>query len=460
MLDILMETYADEMIADLCNFIRIPTVKDKALPYKPYGNGVFNGLMYIHSLADKMDLDCVNLFGHLVYIEYGYGDEMLAILTHTDIVPPGEGWTKDPYGGEIEDGKIFGRGAIDNKGSAIAALYAVKALSDNCVDLGKRVRVIFGGDEESGSTDIQYYKQKEEIPTFVFSPDGDYPIVNCEKGLLHIKLYAEPRAQTEGIQILELQSGTRINVVPNKAYCKLKADYQMVTDRFKTYKSHHGVEFKITEEKDFVLIETFGQNAHGSKPEDGKNAASAMICFLNTLPLSNGTCEFAVKRLAQTVGTGYHGEGLEIDSSDELSGVLTLNLGVVDYFNGNFSAQIDIRYPVIMSEEKILSKFNRFYADVFAIHVISSFVPHHVPESSPIIAKLKEAYEEVTQDKAYCMSIGGATYARAFENGVTFGPVFPGKESTAHSPDEYIEINDLVKMSQIILTSIMKICEL
>lgn len=462
MLDILMENYKDEMVEDLSDFIKIPTLRNKALPYKPYGSGVFDGLMFIHSLADKMDLECFNLFGHLVYVEYGDGDETIAILTHTDIVPPGEGWTLDPYGGEIIDGKIYGRGATDDKGPAIAAMYAVKALADNCIDLGKKVRVIFGGDEESGSSDIAYYKHKEKMPEYVFSPDGDYPIVNCEKGLLHVKLYGNYREQTDGVRILEMQSGTRINIVPNRAYCKLLADQEMVGKKLEEYKSTHDVEMnmKYFEEEDIILIESFGKNAHGSRPQDGKNAAAHMICFLNTLPLSDGTCESAVKKLAHIIGLGYFGEQLDLKTYDEKSGELTLNLGVVDYLNGNFSAQIDIRYPLNITSDAIIKRFNEYCYDTFAIHVLTSFPPHYVPEDSPFIEKLKEAYKEVTGQDAYCISIGGATYARAFKNGVTFGPVFPGKPMTAHEPDEYIEIDDLVKTSQIILTAIMKVCEL
>ena len=188
MLDFSFEPYKQEMIETLKNFIKIESVKSASQPNMPYGKGVFDALMYIQSASEKMDLDCVNLFGHMAYVDYGYGEEMVGILTHIDVVPKGDGWTLPAFDGVEKDGKIYGRGAIDNKGPAIAALYAIRALSDNCIQLDKKVRLMFGTDEESGWGDIKFYKEHEPLPDIAFSPDGDYPVINAEKGLLHIEL--------------------------------------------------------------------------------------------------------------------------------------------------------------------------------------------------------------------------------------------------------------------------------
>lgn len=182
MLDFSFEPYRQEMIETLKEFIKIESVKSAGQPNMPYGKGIFDALMFVQSTAERLDLDCVNLFGHMAYVDYGEGEEMLAILTHIDVVPKGEGWTVPAFEGVEKDGRIYGRGAVDNKGPAIAALYALKALSDNCAQLNKKVRLIFGADEESGWADMDFYKQHEPWPDIAFSPDGEYPVINSEKG--------------------------------------------------------------------------------------------------------------------------------------------------------------------------------------------------------------------------------------------------------------------------------------
>ena len=157
----------------------------------PYGKGIFDALMFVQSTAERLDLDCVNLFGHMAYVDYGEGEEMLAILTHIDVVPKGEGWTVPAFEGVEKDGRIYGRGAVDNKGPAIAALYALKALSDNCAQLNKKVRLIFGADEEPAGR-IWILQAARAVARHRVFPDGEYPVINSEKGLLHVQLKLQP----------------------------------------------------------------------------------------------------------------------------------------------------------------------------------------------------------------------------------------------------------------------------
>ena len=75
----------------------------------------------------------------------------------------GDGWNTDPFEGVIADGRITGRGVLDDKGPVIAALYAMKALKDSGAELKRRIRLIVGTDEETGSTDMERYKKTEEL---------------------------------------------------------------------------------------------------------------------------------------------------------------------------------------------------------------------------------------------------------------------------------------------------------
>jgi len=458
MLDFSFEPYRLEMIEALKNFIKIESVKSAGQPNMPYGKGIFDALMYVQSTAERMDLDCVNLFGHMAYVDYGEGEETLAILTHIDVVPKGEGWTLPAFGGVEKDGRIYGRGAVDDKGPAIAALYALKALSDNCVQLNKKVRLIFGADEESGWADMDFYKQHEPWPDIAFSPDGEYPVINSEKGLLHVQLLLEAEPVTEGVYVTSMNAGTRVNIVPNKADCFIKAPLDIIKKSIMAYKCPIGAELVCDDAGEgLVHITSTGKSAHGSRPEQGVNAAASLITYLGTLPLCAGAISEGLYDLATLIGVNVNGEPLGLDVTDK-SGRLTFNLGTISLSGGTLKVGLDIRYPMSLTKQQVKEKLETGFAH-FIVSYPHTLDAHFVPEDSELIVKLKEAYTEITDEPAYCVAIGGATYARAFENAVTFGPVFPGQPSVEHGPDEYIGIDVLIKNAQIIANAVIRLCE-
>lgn len=459
MLDFSFEPYRHEMVEVLKNFLKIESVKSEGQPNMPYGKGIFDALMFVQSTAEDMDLDCVNLFGHLAYIDYGDGDEMLGILAHIDVVPEGEGWTVPAFEGTEKDGKIFGRGAIDDKGPCIAALYAIKALSDNCVQLGKKVRLIIGADEESGWADMDFYKTHEPLPDIAFSPDGEYPVINAEKGLMHVILSIKGLEDGGALSVKSMEAGTRINVVPNKAACTIAAPFTTIQKSLESYQCPIGASLSAKDSGGGVVtITAAGKSSHGSRPELGINAAAALLQYLGTLPWSPGKTGEAVYLLAQKIGTYYHGEAVELNLEDEVSGKLTFNLGTLSLFGGELTAGIDIRYPITVQRNVVEEKLQKHFGDLFEITYKHTLDAHFVSEDSPLVIALKEAYTEMTGEDAYCISIGGATYARAFENAVTFGSLFPGQPNVEHGPDEYIEIDSLIKNSEIIANAIIKLC--
>ncbi|MBT3318496.1 MAG: Sapep family Mn(2+)-dependent dipeptidase [Clostridia bacterium] len=458
MLDFSFEPYREEMIQTLKDFIKIESVRTEPHLNMPYGKGIFDALMFVQSESERMDLECVNLFGQMAYVEYGFSDEMLAILVHIDVVPKGDGWTMDAFAGIEHDGKIYGRGAIDNKGPAIASLFAIRALSDNCIQLNKKVRLIFGTDEETGWGDMQFYKQHEPEPDIAFSPDGEYPVINTEKGLVHLALSVDYEPSTQGIYIHSFNAGTRPNVVPNSAHCEISAPLELIQKSIGAYTCPKGGVFSAEQAGEFVRINALGKSSHGSRPDDGINAAASLITYLGTLPLANGKLEMSIHKMAEKIGVNYHGEMMDLDLTDDVSGRLTFNLGTVNTADNKLTFELDIRYPVSEQKQAIMDKVAAHLRD-FDMRIVHSLPSHHVSEGSELVVKLKEAYSEVTGDEAYCVSIGGATYARAFENAVTFGPLFPGKPSVEHGPDEYIEIETLMLNAEIIANAIIKLCE-
>ena len=453
-----IETYRQEMIESLIELIRIPSVKGEPQVDMPYGKDVFEALMRMISIAERAGLTCHNLYGHVAYIDYGEGDETLAILTHLDVVPAGEGWTVDPFGGQIIDGKIYGRGAVDDKGPAIAALYALAMLNDHNIALNKKVRLIFGCDEESGWADIDYYKAHEKDPDIAISPDGDYPIINAEKGLMHLKFQKECRPCAEGMKVLSFHAGTRVNIVPNKAVAHVAGDFEIVKQAADAYFPQHQIPYQVEQTSEGACVTTQGVSSHGSRPKDGVNAAVYLLNMLNTLPLAPGDFTDALALFVKKVGIYHDGRLMGMDIFDHISGALTFNVGVVEYDGQNFSFLVDLRYPISASAASLLSKVKYHLGRMFAISKEHELPSHFVEENSKLVRDLKEVYQEVTGEEAYCISIGGATYARAFQNAVTFGPKLPGAPSLEHGPDEYAVIDELILNAKMIAAAILKIC--
>ncbi|KYO68742.1 dipeptidase PepV [Thermovenabulum gondwanense] len=440
-LEAILKENENALINSVCEILRIRSVEEKPLPGMPFGKGVADALNYVLKLSESFGLRTKNLDNYVGWAEWGEGKDLIGILVHLDVVPEGSNWSHPPFGGEIHDGKIYGRGASDNKGPAIAALYALKALKDANLNFKKRVRIIFGTNEESGMECIKYYLQKDEMPAMGFSPDAEYPIINGEKGILTFSIKAKFDDNNGSIF---LTGGERANMVPDYAHCVINY-YDGLEKDLENFKGKTGFSLELVKNGSEATIKSYGVSAHGSIPEKGQNAISRLISFLVEIKAgSQGQREF-LKFLMDKIGFETNGKSLGINLEDEVSGRLTLNLGVINMNENEAEAIINIRYPISFKGEDIIGTIERNLKKGIFIDNVKNSPPHYVPEDSPIVKALKAAYEKVTGEKAYCFTIGGGTYARMMKNTVAFGPNFPGKPEVAHEKDEYIEIEDLIK---------------
>lgn len=450
----IVESYRDEIIRSTQELVAIPSVEGEPQPGKPFGEDVYRALDYVLTLGKRLGFETKNVDGYAGHIEFGRGEKMLGILTHLDVVPEGSGWTYPPYGGEIHNGKIYGRGAVDDKGPTIAVLYAMKAVMQAGIPMNKRVRLILGTDEESGWEDLKYYFEKEPVPDFGMSPDGRYPIINAEKGILHIALYRKfLRGQKASIGLKRMYGGQRPNVVPDECTCIFGpgVDRQRLMGSIENLKTKSGYTIEAElDHQDAVTVKSMGQLAHASMPEKGKNAIGQMLLFLSALGLGDSEMERFIAFLSETIGMEFDGCSIGLKLEDQLSGELTLNLGIIDVNDQYGRAIIDIRYPVSFEKEHILARI-RDVAGKYGveIEVLEHQMPLYVPEDHFLVQTLKKVYAEQTGQSAYTVAIGGGTYARAIKNAVAFGAVFPGKPEMAHQRDEYIEIDDLMMNAKI-----------
>jgi len=460
MLDKKVLEMKDEIIQAVRESIMIKSVGAEKKDNMPFGEGVQKVLENALELSENLGFRTVNLDNMVGYAEYGQGEEMIAVLGHLDVVPEGNGWTYPPYGGEIHNDKIYGRGALDDKGPTIGALFALKAIKDLNLPLKRRVRVIFGTNEESGSRGVKYYVERDELPVAGFTPDAGYPIINAEKGMLTCTFRKEFSRESGKIELVSISGGTVPNVVPEYAEAIIRCDNLSkaeLEEKFLNIEGKLPFEIEKTDLDNHFKIKVFGVSAHGSRPDLGKNAISGLIHLLSKLELGKDMKEL-MNFIHQNIGYETNGKSLSINLSDDISGKLTFNLGTIKGNGDEIRFTINIRYPVT----KVYDDFMNTIIDKMSLLDIKAedirhTAPLYVSPDEEFIKKLQKVYEEKTGDEARLLAIGGGTYAKSMKNVVAFGPTFPGEAGIIHKPDEFISIESLMKNVQIMAAAIYEL---
>jgi len=456
----IIERDRDMLVSTLVDLIRIPSKRAPAQDGMPFGKACSDALALALSRASELGFATENRENYLGWAEIGQGEELLAILAHLDVVPEGEGWTVDPFGGEILDGCVYGRGTQDDKGPAVSALFAMHAIQQAGIPLNKRVRLILGCDEESGSSDIEYYLKHCEVPSMCFSPDADYPLVNCEKGILRLVLSGKFPKNDRLPKILKASGGERANIVAPTAYAivagLMKEEVEGVC---KSVASRLGVTVTCApcEEhgQNAVRIDVRGKAAHAASPDEGNSANTALFETLSLLPLGEEAVSLCLAELSRLLPHGdTRGKAAGIARMEEVSGELTCNPGLFSLDEKGFSVTLDIRYPIDAKGEEVLSDLQRSTEHLTASLKTDS-PPHYVSPDTPLVKNLLAAYSDVTGNEGYCIAIGGGTYARDFKDGVSFGCMFPGGEDRMHKADERVKIDELVLNARIMARAIL-----
>ena len=469
-----IDALTPEMTEALKTLVSIKSVKDAPAPGAPYGKGAAKCLAAALDIASKLGFKTHNMDGYLGWAEYGEGKEMVAVLGHLDVVPEGEGWTVcKPYEPKEQDGRLYGRGTIDDKGPVVSALYALKALKDEGFLPSRRVRVIFGCDEETGSTDMAYYlAHGGEVPVTGFTPDGGYPLINGEKGIAGVT-FEKKLAQRGEWKLLSLAGGTASNIVPAHA----SADIACPEDVSVLAELKYPKTIRVTPTEAGLHIEADGVSAHGSLPEQGENAIGRLCLFLKQLPLSADAAA-AVGYIADNIGMDTTGRAFGIDLHDALSGALSFNLGIAqsdagkvlpakhagepEEYEGAKALRITINYrwPVTCHFEdcgpKLDAAFEKAGWKLVHEHYENALFQ---PADSELVQKLLAVYKAHTGDDSPAMCIGGGTYAKGIPNILAFGPTFPGEEVREHQPDEFIDLSHFVLNAKIYADAIRALAE-
>lgn len=457
-IDAYLEQQAGAMREALASLVEIPSFRTQAEAGAPYGPGPAAALRRGAQLAEKLGL-CVRMVEN-VMVEADLGeasDPRLGILCHLDVVPEGTGWTMPPYALTRRDGRLYGRGTIDDKGPAVAALYALAAIRALRLPLTAPVRLLLGSDEENGSSDLALYKSKRNLPPMLFTPDGDYPIINIEKGMLRTAFRAAYQPAGER-RVLWLRAGKAANAVPGQAEACVAGVSPAEAEQAA---AAMGVSVSCREKPDGLCLCFSGRGAHASTPEQGENALTGLLRLLCALPgMEQDGLWQRLKALHQLFPHGEtDGAAAGLACREEQSGALTLAFSVLTCEEGELRGIVDIRFPLGETlsgiTEKLVLALTR---SGFAAKRIMGSEPHQVPQESPFVQTLLRVYTQQTGLPGYCTAIGGGTYVHGIPGGVAFGAMFPGEENHMHGADEFITEKNLLQNAKIMAHAVLALC--
>ncbi len=448
--------YQEDMIRDIFELVAVDSVKTEAKEGKPFGDGPAEALVKAEAVAKRLGFQTTNLDNYVVYTHSGKGKERIGVLGHVDIVPLGEGWTKKPLGGDRDEKFIYGRGVSDNKGPCVMSLYALKIIQELGIPLTKEVRIIMGANEESGMQCVKYYREKEGGFDYAFSPDAAFPVTFGEKGSYRAN-FSGSKLGKGSVQLLSAKGGNAPNVVCPACDVVLLAgsESNKIQAAFEAYLAAHQLHGKVTVSGNELHLRLEGIAAHASRPELGVNSISHMMAFLGTVledvPFVNG--------YNRCVGMAYNGENCGVDVSDEY-GRLTFNVGMISTENDTITSTIDIRFPVTIQDftphaETIVQSFAAGGLEIKGARIGK---PLFVAPDSPLVKILSEVYVDITGDTVnQPATMGGGTYAKNFDNCVAFGAEFVGDENNIHNIDERIEIEKMLKATEIIVHALIRL---
>ena len=448
-----------QLVLSLQESLQIPSYYEDDDSIYPYGTAVNAALEHFLLAAKNLGFKTVNLADKVGYVEYGEGEEMIMIAGHVDVVPAGNNWQEEPFGGKIIGDRIYGRGAIDDKGPMYTCLYALAALNQGRARLKRRVRIVVGTNEEKGMDCLHYYMSSgEEMPVAGFTPDGKFPVINGEKGIIQADIKKGILLGTQGIQVISLYGGTAFNMVPAEAKALLLGNEEDLLIAKNQLELLHDEQLQVTINTDKSLsIIAKGISAHASTPEQGDNAITRLILALAQLRGLDPAWQTICHQLGCKLLTGNDGRGIGIAMADEMSGKLSLNIGILRYAEGELVLSLDIRYPVTAVGTEIFSKLSQaaLFKD-YQLNLQHQLEQVYFPPEHPLIRSLAAAFTQTTGLEMRYLSMGGGTYAKVIPNIVAFGPCLPEDEEadSLHKPDEYTTISHLERNMRIYIEAI------
>lgn len=453
-IDAFAEQNRDNVLRDISRLVAVPSVEGTPEPGAPFGAGPRAALDKAVEIAGELGLDTFNAEGYIGWAQTGpiaEGQKFLATITHTDVVPVGNGWDADPYTVRVRDGWLLGRGVADDKGPTILCLYALKFLKDTGIALRYPVRALLGANEETRMDDMNYYEKHFPMPAFCFTPDAEFPVCNGEKGGFNGEIVS-PRL--EGV-IVDFTGGVAVNAVPDRASCTLKVPASAI-------KPCAGV---TAEEKDgLTVLHAQGKSGHAATPQGTVNAIALLVNCL----LDSEVCtpeETAYLEVLRTLHADTAGQALGIAADDGLFDPLTIIGGTIRMEDGVIRQTFDCRYPTNTDGDKLTAAMQAACGIAATLDKAHAKPPFYIKADSPAIQTLINTYNEVTGENKTPFTMGGGTYARHFPYAVSFGPEhtdlpLPDFAGPMHGANEGANFDKLIEALKIYILALLRLQEI
>lgn len=425
--------HLNEMIDDLKELVKYNSVNaDDELPFGKENRKVLDKAL---ELLEKKGIKTKNLDYYCGFGEVGKGEKVIGIVSHLDIVPKGEGWDSNPFELTIKDNVLYGRGVSDDKGAGVAAMWAIKYLLDTNYDFKKRVRLIFGCNEETGSECVKYYVKKEGDVDLGFTPDAEFPGIYAEKGMIHGNLIGEKT------NIIDIKGGDASNIVCKKVVATLKNN-SFDENKLNAFFASHSIKYEIQKESDNVVLTVNGKAAHASLPDEGVNAINYLLVGLK----ESGYDDNFVDYFNKYIGLDLHGETLGYELLKDEATNTSINIGLIKKEDDKIIASLDMRFPIKSNIKACLKPLIDTNEENNYFKEDSTIEPLYFDTNSAFIKALENAYRKVTKDETNKMAaIGGGTYAKAMKNIIAFGCEFQGENNHIHDANERLSIDSFKK---------------
>lgn len=428
-----MQKYFDDIVKEIQKIVKFDSVQKPAEPDAPFGKSAAECLDYFLALARNMGFETNNYDHYAGEVIFGEGEEF-AVLAHLDVVPAGNGWKYPPFGGVIEDGKLYGRGTMDDKGPAVVCLYALYALKEEGFRPNRKIKLIVGCNEETGWACMEHYKQVAHMPEEGFTPDADFPVIYAEKGIAHLR-FAFPLRHAP---FLSLSGGSAANMVCDRA----ESTPLNGADGLKDYRNPVK---DVTLTLQNGLLTAQGVSAHGSTPEAGANALQGLFAYYAR---TSEECAEIYSLLFE--------DRLGLKNMCDETGKLTFSPDIAEYRDGVLYVTTDFRYPATHSLKEVTHAWDQAGISYEVLHAQAPL--YNAPDGA-LIQTLLRVYNQVSGRQEKPIAIGGGTYARVLKCGCGFGPQSMNEEVTIHQPNEYITLHKIRELSQIYYLALKEIAK-